>query len=99
MTGLGYGQLKTRWFRPVEPVILDASPRVPQLPNPGAAAVGIIFFGFETLLRGWLLFKPGFLPRFLGVLSMIGGIGWLTFLWPPLGSLGFTAVALSRSPE
>ena len=62
--------------------------------NNRAAAIGIIFFGFETLLRGWLLFKSGFLPRFLGVLSMIGGIGWLTFLWPPLGSLAFTEVAL-----
>ena len=62
--------------------------------NSRGAAIGIIFFGFETLLRGWLVFKSGFLPRFLGVLSMVGGIGWLTFLWPPLGSLAFTGVAL-----
>ena len=33
LTALGYWQLKTRWMRPVEPVILDASPRVPQLPT------------------------------------------------------------------
>ena len=46
------------------------------------------------MLRGWLVFKSGFLPRFLGVLSMIGGLGWLTFLWPPLGSQAFLAVAL-----
>ena len=32
LTGLGYWQLKTRWMRPVDPVILDASPRVPTLP-------------------------------------------------------------------
>jgi hypothetical protein len=32
LTGLGYWQLKTRWMRAPEPVILDASPRVPQLP-------------------------------------------------------------------
>jgi hypothetical protein len=62
--------------------------------NNRGAAIGIIFFGFETLLRGWLVFKSEFLPRFLGVLSMVGGIGWLTFLWPPLGSLAFTGVAL-----
>ena len=32
LTALGYWQLKTRWMRPADPVILDASPRVPQLP-------------------------------------------------------------------
>ena len=32
LTGLGYWQLKTRWMRAPEPVILDGAPRVPQLP-------------------------------------------------------------------
>jgi len=62
--------------------------------NSQGAAIGLIFFGFETLLRGWLIFKSGFLPRFLGVLSMVSGLGWLTFLWPPLGSRSFVVVAL-----
>ena len=62
--------------------------------NNQGAAIGIIFFGFEALTRGWLVFKSEFLPPFLGVLSMIAGLGWLTFLWPPLGSQTFVAVAL-----
>jgi hypothetical protein len=62
--------------------------------NSQAAAIALIFFGFETLLRGWLVFRSEFLPRFLGVLSMIGGLGWLTYLWPPLGSQVFMGVAL-----
>ena len=33
LTGLGYWQIKTRWLRPPEPVILDGSPRVPVLPK------------------------------------------------------------------
>jgi hypothetical protein len=32
LTGLGYWQIKRRWLRPPEPVILDSSPRRPQLP-------------------------------------------------------------------
>ena len=62
--------------------------------NNQGAAIGIIFFAFEGLLRGWLVYKSGFLPRFLGVLSMVSGLGWLTFLWPPLGSWAFLGVAL-----
>jgi hypothetical protein len=62
--------------------------------NSQGAAIGVVFFGFEGLLRGWLVFKSGFLPRFLGVLSMIAGAGWLTYLWPPLGSQAFMFVAL-----
>ena len=62
--------------------------------NAQGANIAVIFFGFEGLLRGWLLFKSGFLPRFLGALSMASGLSWLTFLWPPLGSRAFIGVAL-----
>jgi hypothetical protein len=33
LTGLGYWQIKTRWLRAPEQVILDASPKVPVLPE------------------------------------------------------------------
>ena len=82
------------YFAAIPPAQLEALSLAFININNRGAAIGIIFFGFETLLRGWLLFKSEFLPRFLGVLSMVGGIGWLTFLWPPLGSLTFTGVAL-----
>ena len=78
----------------LQPAQLEALSLVFIQINNRGAAIGIIFFGFETLLRGWLVYKSGFLPRFLGVLSMVGGLGWLTFLWPPLGSQAFVGVAL-----
>jgi hypothetical protein len=61
--------------------------------NGQAAAIALVFFGFEAILQGWLMMRSGFLPRFLGVISIMGGVGWLTYLWPPLGSRMFLPVA------
>jgi len=62
--------------------------------NDQGAAIALIFFGLETILEGWLIIKSTFLPTFLGVLGVIGGLGWLTFLWPSLGYQLFLFVAL-----
>ena len=53
--------------------------------NEQAAGMALAFFGFSTFLNGYLIFRSSFLPRFLGIFSMVGGLGWLTFLYPSLG--------------
>jgi hypothetical protein len=42
----------------------------------------LVLFGFYCLLIGYLIFKSTFLPRILGVMMAIAGVGWLIFLSP-----------------
>src|SRR4029077_14058580 len=47
-------------------------------------SICFVFFGVYCLLIGYLIFKSSFLPRILGALMAFAGLGWLTFLFPPL---------------
>jgi Domain of unknown function (DUF4386) len=66
-----------------------------------AGSVAVVFFGVFNLLIGYLISRSTFLPRILGALMALSGLGWLTFLAPPLANrltfidvLGFLAEAL-----
>lgn len=57
-------------------------------------AIGYIFFGFHLALLGYLVFKSGTIPRILGILLFIAGLGYLIeylgkFLFPDFdGAIG-----------
>jgi len=61
--------------------------------------VGLIFFGFACLFRGYLVFKSGYFPRVLGLLLALAGLSYLVnsfalLLAPSLASALFPAILL-----
>jgi len=54
--------------------------------QPQGVNIAIVFAGFYCLLIGYLIFRSSFLPRILGGLMVIGGLGWLTYLSNPLAN-------------
>jgi hypothetical protein len=62
----------------------------------------LVFFGPYCLLLGYLILRSSFLPRILGGLMVLAGLGWLTFLMlsptsrmvPYLEGLGILAEGL-----
>ncbi len=52
--------------------------------QPRGANIAVVFNGFFCILIGCLVFRSSFLPRILGALMALGGLGWLTLVAPPL---------------
>ena len=48
-----------------------------------AANVSMLFYGVASLLRGYLIYRSAYLPRFLGVLLIIAAVGFvaMTFVF------------------
>ncbi len=62
--------------------------------NAQAGNIYLVFFGLFNVLIGYLIFKSTFLPRILGVLMALSGLGWLTFMSPSLANYLFTYIAV-----
>ena len=48
--------------------------------------ISLVSFGGCDLLIGFLAFRSTFIPRPIGVLMMITGVAWLTFVVPDLAA-------------
>jgi len=57
--------------------------------NNQTANMSLVFLGLSTFFQGYLIIKSAFLPRFLGVVSIVSGLGWLVYVYPALGSALF----------
>src|ERR1043166_920067 len=65
----------------------------------GAYGIALVFFAFYGLTIGYLVYKSTFLPRFIGVLLMVGGLAWLAYLSPALGASLFPYIAVGGLGE
>jgi hypothetical protein len=45
------------------------------------ATLFLTLYGIASIIRGYLIFKSGYLPKFLGILLMIGGVGFFLRTW------------------
>jgi hypothetical protein len=65
--------------------------------NDHAFQIYLVFFGAWCLLIGYLLFRSTFVPKVLGVLLAISGLGWVTYLYPPLAHRVYPFIAAASA--
>jgi hypothetical protein len=65
--------------------------------NGYAFNIYLVFFGLWCALIGFLIFRSNFMPRVLGVLLAIAGLGWMMYLVPPVATRLFNPYIVTAS--
>jgi Domain of unknown function (DUF4386) len=63
---------------------------------------GLILFGIHLVLLGYLIYRSGYLPKLLGIVLAVVGLGWIgnivgPFLYPSLNLDWFLPVAFAEN--
>ena len=61
--------------------------------------ISFVLFGFFEMVLGYLILKSTFLPRWLGWLFIVAGVGGATFLWPPFATSIFPVILALDAAE
>ncbi|MDQ2766438.1 MAG: DUF4386 domain-containing protein [Gemmatimonadota bacterium] len=69
-----------------EPAQLQALAFLSLRVNYAAETMAMWFFGLNTVVMGYLLYRSTFLPRWLGALTVVGGLGWMLYLYEPVAA-------------
>ena len=56
-----------------------------------------VFFGVWCVLIGYLIFKSTFLPKVLGMLLIVSGLGWMIYVSPPFAAPLFPFIAAASA--
>jgi hypothetical protein len=87
------------YLRALDPKQVDAWAYLSIKSHEYGFGVSLIFFGCVCLVLGYLIFRSGFLPKFLGILMQIAGLSYLVnsfalILSPSLAGWLFPAILL-----
>ena len=65
--------------------------------NAYAFDIHTVFFGVWCVLTGYLIFKSTFLPKVMGILLIVSGLGWMLYLSPPFAAPLFPFIAAASA--
>ncbi len=87
------------YLKSVDPNVLHVLAYLSVVAHSYGFGIGLLFFGCACLLNGYMIFKSGYLPGFLGIMIQIAGVCYLInsfalILLPTLAGKLFPAILI-----